>query len=232
MGALKVEIMEENRNNNRFSLGPLIAVGIGLFAAGGVTAWLTFNRLSSVPTTPSPSPSSSPPVAITPAPSPVAVETPSPVPVATPVRKEIVQVYWLKLTNTETQLVAQPLEVEKQNNKSDELKQAFNRLLKGAEDPDYTSLVPPGTKLLGLETDKSGIKINFSKEFAADGGTEALIGRLAQVIYTATSLDSNAKVWISVEGQPLELLGESHGLMVDQPMTRKIFEENFQLSGN
>jgi spore germination protein GerM len=225
--------MQENRNNNRFSLGWLIAIGIGLFTAGGATAWLTFNRLSSVPTTvETPVSEPSPLITTSPVASPVPEQTLSPSPVATPIATEVVQVYWLKLTDTQTQLVAEPLEVKKQDNKGGELKQAFTRLLKGSENPAYTSLLPSGTKLLGLESDKTGIKINFSQEFASDGGTEALIARMAQVIYTATSLDPKANVWISVEGQPLDLLGESHGLMIDQPMTRKSFEENFQLSGN
>jgi spore germination protein GerM len=55
-----------------------------------------------------------------------------------------------------------------------------------------------------------------------------MTGRVAQVLYTASSLDPATKVWLEVEGKPLEVLG-GEGLMIDQPLTRENFKKNFEL---
>jgi spore germination protein GerM len=70
--------------------------------------------------------------------------------------------------------------------------------------------------------------VDLSQEFTAGGGSASMTGRVAQILYTATSINPNTNVWIDVEGKRLEVLG-GEGLVLDQPLTRQNFEKNFDL---
>jgi spore germination protein GerM len=226
--------MPNSRSSDKISFGWIVGIGLALFTAGGAAAWWSVNHLSSSQKkteTPIESPTLAPisqsPIVEPISPSPV-VASPTATPEVIPAT-EIKQVYWLKVTDTGSQLVTQEITVQKADSRDQELTAVLQTLLAGPINPNDTTTIPADTKLLGLKVDKTGIKVNLSQEFATDDGSDVLIGRLAQIIYTATSSDPNGKVWIEVEGKPLELLGEGHGIEIAQPMTRKFFEENYQL---
>lgn len=142
------------------------------------------------------------------------------------------QAYWLKLEDKSIRLVPQPVIVKEQASPDLALKAAINNLLSSHETSSLTTTIPAGTKLLDLRIAKKGIYVNLSDEFSSGGGSTSMIYRVAQVLYTATSLDPNAKVFISVEGQLLDenypLGGE--GIILGEPLTRKQFAEDFSIS--
>lgn len=140
---------------------------------------------------------------------------------------QTVQVYWLKDTGGKFQGV--PTKVALKEDRPDtSLQAAFGSLLAGPKDPTVSSEIPKGTKLRSLSVKNEGVYVDLSAEFISGGGSSSMSSRLGQVIYTATSLKPNAKVWISVEGKPLELLG-GEGLEVAQPSTRQTFDKNFPI---
>ncbi|MDY6786087.1 MAG: GerMN domain-containing protein [Cyanobacteriota bacterium] len=167
-----------------------------------------------------------------PAPSP---ETPTavreqPAQVAQNAKRDTVQVYWLD-ANAQTVKLA-PSTVTVQNKATaapnSVLETAFEQLLSQPESEARASSIPEGTRLLGVSQQTDGVRVNLSEDFTKGGGTMSMTGRVAQVLYTATTLNPETKVWLEIEGQPLEVLG-GEGLILDQPLTRQKFERDFNL---
>ncbi|MCC0177618.1 GerMN domain-containing protein [Waterburya agarophytonicola K14] len=207
--------MQDN-NKNRFSI-PVVAAITGLIlAAGGGAAWWAKSSLND------------PPQVTQSDPSPIVQEDLPTVP--KPITQDkVVEVYWLNPSDDSVKLAANTMTFQKSIKSERVLETALETLLTNPpEDSAHTTAIPPGTKLLGVTIDDRGIKLNLSKEFASGGGSASMTSRLAQVIYTATSSSNGDRVWINIEGKPLEKLGEE-GLIINQPMTREDFKNNFTL---
>ena len=226
----------------RIPVGVAAGISALVLAAGGATAWWTWTSVTT------PKKGSIPNATqLSPSPQPVqpSVELATPVvppsttaPSSRPVQpsqdakssvEKAVQIYWLKDTGRNLELVPGQVTVDAPADKpSVVLEKAFNGLLTGPTNSSVTTTIPEKTKLRSVAVRNDGIHIDLSQEFTTGGGSASMTGRVAQVLYTATSLEPDAKVWISVEGQPLETLG-GEGLVLDQPITRKSFEQDFTL---
>ncbi|WP_310486930.1 GerMN domain-containing protein [Chamaesiphon sp. VAR_69_metabat_338] len=140
------------------------------------------------------------------------------------------QVYWLRSDRNKITLVAKLLPPNTSSSTPQQvLTIAVQKLLSAKPSDNLSSTIPKGTKLLSLQVRADGVHVDLSPEFRSGGGSTSMIYRVAQVIYTATSLDPNAKVFISVGGQSIDdrhpLGGE--GLTLQQPTTRTQFANDF-----
>jgi len=203
--------MQEQQQGRRLPVGIVAGVSALVLAAGGGSAWWAWNSGQSTPTTQAPT----------------TTQPSSPKPLQASAEKTV-QVYWLKSTGNRIEVVPSAINLEDANQPNTVLEKAFDRLLAGPTDPKLASTIPTDTKLRSVAIREDGVHVDLSQEFTSGGGSTSMSGRLAQVIYTASSLDPNAKVWIMVEGKKLEVLG-GEGLEIEQPATRKSFEENFDL---
>jgi spore germination protein GerM len=141
------------------------------------------------------------------------------------------QVYWLRSDRSKLTLVAKSLLSNTSSSSSPQqaLTIAMQQLLAAQSHDDLSTTIPKGTKLLSLQVRADGVHVDLSPEFRSGGGSTSMIYRVAQVIYTSTSLDPNANVFISVDGQSIDrnhpLGGE--GLILRQPITRSQFVADF-----
>lgn len=138
------------------------------------------------------------------------------------------QIYSLKIVSDRIQLTPKTIYTAATSSKL-ALTEAFEKLLAQSPTFDPTTTIPTQTRLLNLDISNDGVYIDLSREFAQGGGSSSMIYRVAQVIYTATSIDSQTPVLLSIEGKPLNddypLGGE--GLTLEYPMTRQQFNREF-----
>jgi spore germination protein GerM len=207
--------MQERKPNRRLSLSLIAGIAGAVLAIGGGAAWWAKSSLNNAEQpnvqTPAPIITEEPPV------------QPEPI-----TQEKTIEICWLHPTENKIKLVANTLTFEKSVGDNRVLETAMNKLLAGPENSSYTTTIPKGTKLLSLNVHKDGVHVDLSSEFVSGGGSAAMSSRLAQVIYTATSLNNNDRVWIHVNGEALKTLG-GEGIVVNQPMTRQDFQDNFTL---
>jgi spore germination protein GerM len=142
------------------------------------------------------------------------------------------EIYWLRADGQQVSLVPQQVALNDSLSSEQALREGVINLLNNSGTSDQTSAIPAGTHLLSLRTTPAGIYIDLSREFSQGGGSSSMIHRVAQILYTVTSLEPNAKVYLSVEGQ---LLDENHplggeGLVFSQPLTRQQFTKDFSIN--
>lgn len=213
--------MEDKQKQKIFSPKFIAILAIIILMGGTLTAWLATQFLKkssqqdSIKTIPIPT-------EIKPN-----INTPKNPDVKIP-QTENLEVYWL---NDNLDLIPTSISLQKANNKQTSLENLFAVLLAGNTQGNNSTTIPEGTKILALKVEKDGIHLNLSQDFLSGGGSASMIGRLGQIIYTATSMDNNAQVWINIDGQPLTELG-GEGLAIEQPMTRIIYDEYFKFDND
>jgi spore germination protein GerM len=249
--------MENQKSISKSLVATISALSVSAIAVGGGLAWLTLqnNRpTATVPvTTTYPQPVTIDPTQVDPttkvdpmpiAPNPTGITpvTPSQLPTVTAQPKvptvaqnqEKVQIWRLDDNGKKTFLTPQDGKdsIASNANPEQRVQKSMSNLLASAGKPDgkLTTTVPVGTTLLSSRVMADGIHIDLSKEFNQVSGATSVIGRLGQVIYTATAQNPDAPVWITIEGKKLELLGDGAGIEVRQPITRQTYNQDFPIN--
>jgi spore germination protein GerM len=174
-----------------------------------------------------------PPVASNPVPSVGENTTKSTTPSVAQNQESTVKIWRLDDDGKKTFLVPQERKDTEASTTNPEtrVKRSMSSLIASAGKPDgkLTSTIPVGTKLLSAKVQSDGIHIDLSKEFTQGFGATSMIGRLGQVVYTATAENPDAPVWITVEGKKLEVLGDV-GVEIRQPITRQTYNQDFPIN--
>ncbi|MFS8884859.1 GerMN domain-containing protein [Synechococcus sp. H70.2] len=144
--------------------------------------------------------------------------------------RQTFSLYWLTTADNSIYYVQQKRSV-RAFDAQEAIRSILEELIAGPKDPRLTTAIPPQTRVLDVRVEGNDIFLNFSSEFTQGGGSTAMMSRVAQVLYTVTSQNPEARVWISVEGHALEVLG-GEGLILDQPLTRASFLPSFPLPAN
>ncbi|WP_204104273.1 MULTISPECIES: GerMN domain-containing protein [Spirulina sp. CCY15215] len=217
---------QQQHNSTRFSLATIAIALIASAIASGCQGDDTQTTSSPPPkTSPTPTETTQPPETPT-TQEPVASAPNKP----EDAKEQTLEIYWFDAQSSDIEIVSSTVDIEVKTDSSPEaiLENAMQQLLAGPQSDRHATTIPEGTKLRNVTLKSDGVHVNLSEEFSLGGGTASMTGRVAQILYTATSLNPDGKVWLEMEGEPIEVLG-GEGLLLDQPLTRQSFEADFDL---
>lgn len=203
--------MNDQQRTNSISSGLVAAISVAVVAVSGGVAWFS-SQSANTPTPTNPSET---------------IKKPIQQSNSQQGNEQTANIYWLRSKENRFDLVPQPLKIAA-TQPDQVLETAFKTLLAGPPQGTDSTTIPQGTKLLGLKAENNDVHVNLSENFTTGGGSSSMIGRIGQVVYTATSLNPRAKVYIEVNGKPLEVLG-GEGVELEQPLTRESFQKNYPL---
>lgn len=79
--------------------------------------------------------------------------------------------------------------------------------------------IPPGTQLRSLRITDGVAMVDLSGEIESGGGSSSMLGRLWQIVYTATQFRQIPRVRILIDGHTREAMG-GEGVLIDHPLAR------------
>ncbi len=181
-------------------------------------------------------PTTDPPATTPPAPDPPATEPPATTPPATdppatdpPAASTLVNVYWAWEVQNTGPATAERMGAGARTVPGETpVRNALEALFAGTnsieDDIGMLSVVPAGTRVLGIAVDGTTATVDLSGEFENSlGGTLAETVQLAQVVFTVTQFDGFDRVKFNIDGEPRdEIL--SHGVIVGDGLTRDDFD--------
>ncbi|HKV44882.1 MAG TPA: GerMN domain-containing protein [bacterium] len=106
------------------------------------------------------------------------------------------------------------------------LEAALRALLLGAGDPQLHTEIPEGTALLGVRVRDGIATVDLSATFAAGGGSTSMLGRVWQVVYTATQFADAPAAQILIDHKRVEALG-GEGIVIGSPLRRPATPPSF-----
>ena len=100
---------------------------------------------------------------------------------------------------------------------------AIQALIAGPTDQErdegLSTAIPADTLLLGIVIENNLATIDLGREFESGGGSFAMLGRLAQVVYTLTQFPTVNEVQFKLDGQPVTVFS-GEGILLEDPVTR------------
>lgn len=82
-----------------------------------------------------------------------------------------------------------------------------------------TTAIPAGTRLRSLHVEDGVVIVDLSGEVESGGGSSSMLGRLWQIVYTATQFPQTPRVRILIDGQAKDAMG-GEGVLIDRPLRR------------